>query len=89
MTRRRAVEPNVALERALRGMAHEANAGAILLASRIACGQLEVLLRFAAAFDRVRDARRFSKMIDEISQMSRALAPTGSGAAAPKERRNG
>lgn len=88
MSRRRANEPNVALERALHGMAQEANAGAIVLASRIACGQLEVLLRFAAAADHVRDARRFSKMIDEISQMSRALAPTAEGAVARKERRN-
>lgn len=74
MSQGRATEPNVALDRALRGMAQDANASAIVLSSRIACGQLEVLLRFAAAADRVRDARRFSKMIDEISQMSRALA---------------
>lgn len=63
------------VEGALRNMARAENAATILLASRIARGQLEIMLHFAAAFGRIRDARRVSKMINEISDLSQALTP--------------
>lgn len=56
-----------------RRIARNENAVAIALAARIASGQIEVLLRFADGFDELPVARRLSKMIDELSRLSRGL----------------
>jgi hypothetical protein len=60
-------------------LADAENKAAILLASKIACGQIEVLLRFATAAKSLKDARRFSKMIHDISEISNFLARKESG----------
>jgi hypothetical protein len=74
MSKRRKVIGVTTIDSALRNLSRAENAAALMLASKIVCGQLEVLIRFAAASNRMRDARRFSKMSNEIADLTYALA---------------